>query len=377
MTNLDQLNTPALVLDRAKLTRNIKRMNDRAKSLGVSLRPHMKTAKSADVARLVFDGESGPITVSTVREAEYFLDHGFSDIFIAVGTTPEKIMRIQARSQPDADIRLAVDGPAMAAYIATACKDQTIQARFMIEVDCGAHRGGVDAASDELLETAKALSEGDLTIAGVFTHGGQSYDCTSTEEIRSVARTEHQAIITAAQRLRDAGYDCPVVSLGSTPTATFAEDLSGVTDMRPGIYMIQDLQQAGLGVCQMDDLALSVLTTVIGLHADRNEALIDAGGLALSKDRGASINNPDPGYGLVCTLGGDVLDNLYVIGVSQEHGRITTLDGSPLPQDPLKPGTRLRILTNHGCMTAAAHDLYNVVEGGTQITDQWDRVNGW
>jgi D-serine deaminase-like pyridoxal phosphate-dependent protein len=377
MTTLGDLNTPALVLDRTRLSQNIQRMNDRAARLGVVLRPHMKTAKSVDVAHMVSDHGPCPVTVSTVREAEYFLDHGFSDIFIGVGMTPEKIFRINERIDDGADVKLAVDGAAMAAYIADACSAHSIRTRFMIEVDCGDNRGGVNVDSDELLETAAALNKGGLAIAGVFTHGGQSYACASVDDIRIAARTEHQAITKAAARLHEAGHDCAIVSLGSTPTATFAEDLAGVSEMRPGVYMFQDLQQMGLGVCTMDDLALSVLCTVNGVHADRNVALIDAGGLALSKDRGASVNNPDPGYGLVATEDGKVLKNLYVVAVSQEHGQITTLDGSPLPLDQVKPGTRLRIYTNHVCMTAAAHDDYHVVDSSTEITAQWTRVNGW
>lgn len=382
MTNLSQLNTPALILDHDRLVRNIERMNSRAKGLGVSLRPHMKTAKCADVARVVFGGEAGPVTVSTVREAEYFLDNGFDDIFIAVGTTPDKIARIEKQIRVGVDIKLAVDGLAMASFITEADfagtgQTQSGQIGFMIEVDCGDNRGGVDAGSDELLQTAEKLRTAGLGVAGVFTHGGQSYGCATIDDIRAVAHTEHQAIITAAARLRDTGFDCPVVSLGSTPTATFAENLDGVSEMRPGVYMFQDVQQMGLGVCTMDDLALSVLTTVIGVHADRNVALTDAGGLALSKDRGASANDPDPGYGLVCTADGRPMNNLYVVGVSQEHGRITTLDGSPLPVGDLKPGTRLRILTNHACMTAAAYDHYHVIGDNNEIIGQWGRVNGW
>ena len=376
MTPLESMDTPALILDRHCLENNIQRMNARANALGVSLRPHLKTAKSVDVARLVFDGDIGPVTVSTIREVAYFVDHGFTDIFLAVGTAPDKLTRLGALMTEATRVKIAVDGRDIAKALASSEQVFHPNISALIEVDCGDNRGGVAPESDELLDIAEILKTSSLPVAGVFTHGGQSYGCPSIDAIRRVARDEHRAITGAAARLRVAGYACPMVSLGSTPTATFVENLDGVTEMRPGVYMFQDLQQYGLGVCSLDDLALSVLATVIGYHAERNVALIDAGGLALSKDRGAAVNDPDPGFGLVCTLDGKIIENLHVIGVSQEHGKISTMDGSTLPAHCLQPGSKIRILPNHACMTAAAYDHYTVTDCGGGVT-QWGRVNGW
>jgi len=376
MTTLLDIETPALLLEQDKLMKNLRSMNARAKALGVSLRPHLKTAKSADIARLVFDGATGPITVSTMREVSYFIDHGFTDIFLAVGVSPDKLRRLNQMASDSVTIKIAVDGQSMATALATEEPDPGAHIGAMIEIDCGDSRGGVSSDSEELLQIATTLDGSGLAIAGVFTHGGQSYDCVGIDAIREVAREEHHAIIHATERLRHAGFTCPHISLGSTPTATFAEAMDGVTEVRAGVYMFQDLQQQGLGVCALDELALSALATVIGLHTDRNVALVDAGGLALSKDRGASANEPDPGFGLVCTVDGDIIHNLHVVGVSQEHGKISTIDGTALPAHLLQPGTRVRILPNHACMMAAAHDHYNVI-GHDQTITRWNRVNGW
>jgi D-serine deaminase-like pyridoxal phosphate-dependent protein len=174
-------------------------------------------------------------------------------------------------------------------------------------------------------------------------------------------------VVTAAQRLRDAGHDCPGVSVGSTPTMSSANDLTGVTEARPGVYMFMDLYQAGLGVCTVDDIAISVLATVIGHRSDG--AIVDAGALALSLDRSTSFQEIDRGLGLVCDLDCAPLGGLVVDRVTQEHGVI--LGGRHLPL-----GSRVRILPNHACITAAAHDHYRVVDDGTVI-DRWDRITGW
>jgi len=210
-----------------------------------------------------------------------------------------------------------------------------------------------------------------------MTHAGHSYACRNAAEVEAVAEQERAAVVRAAERLRSAGLPCPVVSVGSTPTAAHARSLEGVTEMRPGVYMFNDVFQAEIESCGFDDIALSVLTTVTGHHRERGEIVIDAGGLALSKDRSTAEGPRDVGYGLVCDLrGAAVLPELHVVRVSQEHG-IVAAPGGGLPFEALPPGTRLRILPNHACMTAAAYDRYEVVAGGDEVIARWDRVNGW
>ncbi|MEK9968021.1 MAG: alanine racemase [Ferrovibrio sp.] len=378
---LADLPTPVLVLDRSRLLANIARMQARAKALNVSLRPHLKTAKSAMVAELAV-GKDGPITVSTLAEADYFARAGFRDITYAVPIAPQKLEHVAALLRDGVDLKIITDHPSVAQAIADAGKRLGVTFRALIKIDSGLGRAGIAPDSDLLLPLAKGLSQPGSELAGVLTHAGHSYGATSVAEIERVAEDERQAVVTAAQRLRAAGHACAIVSVGSTPTALFAKDLSGVTEMRPGNFVFFDLFQAGLGTCAMQDIAVSVLATVVAHHPGRNHVLIDAGGLALSKDTGANKNVPGTGYGRVCRPGEPLpLAGLSVHDVHQEHGLVGGPDAAPVDFAAYPPGSRLRVLPNHSCMTGAMYDRYYVVDSARQdaseIVAEWDRVNGW
>jgi len=373
---ISDLQTPALILDQGKVIRNTATMTARLAVKGVNLRPHMKTSKSVDVARLVLDGNFGGVTVSTLKEAEYFLEHGIGDIVYAVCIAPSKLDHAAALTERGADLKVIIDN----VEVARAITRHGSTFRVLIEIDCGEHRTGITSGHPDVLEIADLLAASDnAQLAGVMTHAGHSYGCRSVDEIKQIARDERDAVVGAARRLRDAGHDCPIVSVGSTPTATFGENFSGVTEARPGVFVFYDLFQAGLGVCTTDDIAVSVLASVISQNPDHNQILIDAGGLALSKDRSTAALDTDLGYGLVCDADTGVPINgpdgpLTVAGVHQEHGQIILADSESLKQFPV--GTRIRILPNHVCMTAAAYDRYNVIDGETVIAE-WKRCNGW
>ena len=374
---LYELETPSLILDRSRLAANIAAMSARMKRHGVDLRPHLKTAKSADVARLATAAHSGAITVSTLAEAAYFADHGFRDITYAVGVTPAKLPRVAALCRDGVRLAVVTDSVAVAREIART-PDCGPGIGVFIEIDSGLGRAGIRADDEALIDIARAL-EGAAELRGVLTHAGQSYGCASIAEIEAVAEAERQAVVTAAERLRGAGVACPEVSVGSSPTARFGRGFAGVTETRPGVYMFNDAFQAGLGCCRLDDVALTVLTTVIGHRRDLGMLLIDAGGLALSKDRSTAGQAEDVGYGLVYDAAGERrLDGLRVADVHQEHGLITPVaDGASIPFDALPIGARLRIMPNHACMTAAAYDRYHVVDGGDEIIAEWPRCVGW
>jgi D-serine deaminase-like pyridoxal phosphate-dependent protein len=175
-----------------------------------------------------------------------------------------------------------------------------------------------------------------------------------------------------------AGHECPVVSVGSTPTAHFAEDLSGVTEMRAGVYMFFDLVMHGVGVCATDDLAISVLATVIGTKPEKGWILVDAGWMALSRDRGTAAQRVDQGYGLVCDLAGKPYPDLIVTQASQEHGVLAIRPGAAARLPDLPIGAKVRILPNHGCATASQHESYHVVStGGRTVEARWPRIRGW
>lgn len=376
--NLEQLTTPCLILDEARMTRNIRRLAEKATALNVTLRPHLKTAKSTEVARRVLTDGSGPATVSTLAEAEAFADAGVHDILYAVGITPQKLPRVLALRDRGCDLVILIDSIAQAQTVAAVAQAAGKPIPALIEIDSDGHRGGLRAGDPDLIEIGQLLHDSGAGLRGVMTHAGESYGVSGRAAHAEFAAKERDATVAAAQALRAAGLPCPVVSVGSTPTAHAAKDLTGVTELRAGVYMFFDLVMAGIGVCETDDIALSVLTTVIGHQHDRGWVLVDAGWMAMSRDRGTSAQAVDQGYGLVCDISGNVYPDLIVRAANQEHGIIALRPDSSATLPDLSVGTRLRILPNHACATAAQHGSYHVIpaDGSAQL-QQWNRFGGW
>jgi len=375
---LSELDTPVLILDRGRLEANVARMSARARALGVDLRPHMKTSKSAEVGRLATAGHSGGITVSTLKEAEYFAEHGFADMIYGVGISLDKLARVARLQAGGARVAVITDSLDVARGIGARAAELGARFEVLIELDTGDGRAGLGPDSEALIEIGQALDgAADVDLRGVLTHAGQSYGCREIADLEAVAETERAGAVAGAERLRAAGLPCPVVSVGSTPTAMHARNLEGVTEMRPGVYVFNDVFQADIHSCALGDIAVSVLATVTGHHRARGEIVIDAGGLALSKDRSTQSGPRDIGYGLVVdAAGGASLPELHVARVSQEHG-VVTAPGGALPFDALPPGARVRVLPNHACFTAAAYEGYHVIAGSDEVEAEWPRVNGW
>ncbi|MFD8777589.1 DSD1 family PLP-dependent enzyme [Streptomyces sp. NPDC059916] len=372
--------TPFAVVDVHKSLRNIERLASRADRLGVTLRPHVKTAKSLDTAGLMHGGVPCPVTTSTLAEAEAFADGGYTDITYAVGIDPHKLPRVIALLRGGVTLRILLDSREQAALVAEAAREAGVAIPTQIEIDCDGHRGGLKADAPELTDIGRILHEAGC-LDGVLTHAGESYFAYTPEDQRLAAKNERDTAVTAAERLRAAGLPVHTVSVGSTPTAHAAHDLTGVTELRAGNYVFFDLVMAGLGVCQLEDLALSVVVTVIGHRPEYGWIVTDGGWMAMSRDRGTAGQAQDQGYGLVLDLAGNPIPNLVMSAASQEHGTLTARDGADLPDLPV--GTRLRILPNHACATAAQHRGYHVIDS-TQPTDSapaiqanWQRISGW
>jgi len=374
---LEQLETPALLLDEARMDRNIERMRSHLRRLGVAFRPHVKTNKCMDVARRLMDTSQGPITVSTLLEAEYFAAHGVKDILYAVCIAPNKLDHVMALQDKGVRLSLLLDSMETARILAERAKAAERQFEVLIEIDSDGHRSGVNPNSDDLIEIGRFLEGAGIPVKGVLTHAGSSYDCTSIEAIRAMAEQERAAVVHAAERLRAVGIACPVVSVGSTPTALFAEHLEGVTEVRAGVFVFFDLVMAGLSVCRVDDIALSVLTTVIGHQREKGWTILDAGWMALSRDRGTAKQPVDQGYGLVCDLDGRLLDDFILVGANQEHGIMAHRSGKADGALHLPVGAQVRILPNHACSTAAQYGHYKVLGPDHEITATWQRFSGW
>ncbi|MBW4050055.1 MAG: DSD1 family PLP-dependent enzyme [Proteobacteria bacterium] len=376
--SLDDIETPALVLDVTRMERNIERLKRRLTSLGVAFRPHVKTAKSIDVAERLLGGRGGPITVSTLKEAEYFAGCGITDMTYAVGLAPAKIARVQALHVRGLNLSVLIDTPEQAHALVAAARSTGGTPGVLIEIDCDGHRGGVRPDDPQLPAIAAVLRDGGVELRGVLTHAGESYSCRGGAGLPQAAEAERAGAVRAAERLRALGHPASVVSVGSTPTVHFAQDLSGVTEVRAGVFVFFDLVMHGIGVCAIDDIALSVLATVIGHRAEKGWLLIDAGWMALSRDRGTARHPIDQGYGVVCDVEGQPLGDLIVSDASQEHGIVSVRPGSDSRLPDLPIGTRVRILPNHACATGAQHDSYQVVRSGSRdVVATWPRMRGW
>ncbi|HLL14410.1 MAG TPA: alanine racemase [Pyrinomonadaceae bacterium] len=372
--NLSELPTPSLVLDAARVRRNAERMQTRVESMGARLRPHIKTHKCVEVARLQTSAHPAALTVSTLAEARWFAARGFTDITYAVPIEPGKFAAAISLAGDCERLALLTDDTEIPAQLNAAARAANVTLDLFLKVDCGYHRCGVEPETPEAFEIPRRIIDSShLRFAGILTHAGHSYHSRSLDELRAIARRERDVMVGLAAALRASGIAVPVVSIGSTPTISTIEHLEGVDEARPGNYIFFDAFQATLGSCRFEDCALTVLSSVVHRDFTRRKVVIDAGAIALSKDRGAVDTDSTCGYGRVLDLEGRDL-NLRIASLSQEHGMIEVPDDALF--DQLKVGTRLRILANHSCLTAAQHPHYNIFEAG-RIVDRWQIQRGW
>jgi D-serine deaminase-like pyridoxal phosphate-dependent protein len=376
-TRLDALETPHLLLDADRLERNCAIMRQRCRTLGVALRPHLKTAKSVEVARVASGGAPLSITVSTLHEAEYFARAGHRDILCAAGIVPLKLAHAaRIQRETGCDLTLVTDALEVAEAAARFAAEHELTLSFLIEIDCGEHRSGQLPDSPTLVAIAQAIATSPhLRLRGVMAHAGHSYGTDDPAEVRRIAAAERDAAVLAATRIRAAGLPCEIVSIGSTPTVLLADHLDGVTEARAGIYMLWDLAQLSRKVCRENDIAVTVLASVIGHTRHARTLILDAGALALSKDIGANKLLPDAGYGYLCDpVSMRRLGKLAVNAVHQEHGTVLVDDEAWF--DRLPVGSLVRVLPNHACITCAAYDAFTVLRDG-RVVARWARTNGW
>ena len=351
--------TPALLLDLDKLENNLASMAARCRRLGVSLRPHVKTHKCPEIARLQRDQGARGLTVSTLHEAETFAAAGFDDLTWAFPLIPTRVEQATDLASR-VSLGLLVDSDEAIDVLESTGRPL----RVWLKVDCGYHRAGVDPESDRAPRLARRLADSrSLAFAGLLTHSGHAYRPGPIGDRLAVARQERDVMVGLAERLRAGGLEVPAVSVGSTPAMARIDDLTGVSEARPGNYALYDLTQVELGSCDVADCAVTVLATVVSAAGGPGEghSVIDAGALALSKDLGPAA--PTNSYGRLfadydrATLA----DDLHLTSLSQEHG---ILDRH------LPIGRQVRILPNHSCLTVAQFDEF-VVLRGDRVVDRW------
>jgi D-serine deaminase-like pyridoxal phosphate-dependent protein len=371
--SIDTLQTPSALVDLDRLEANAKRMAEKALRLGVRLRPHVKTHKCVEVARIQTDLHFGGVTVSTLAEAQAFAAGGFNDITYAVPIAPQKIAQAADLHAEIGNLSLLVDHPDTVRAVEEVASSRKTSLPVFLEIDCGGGRSGVDPASDVAQLLVRRLADSDsIDFRGLLTHAGHAYRARARSEAYEVACEERNLMTAFAAEVRDLGIDLPEISVGSTPTLRAIDDLTGITEARPGNYVFFDAIQAAIGTCDLDDVAYSVLATIISVDVEQMRAVIDAGALALSMDPGPTHIEAECGFGLPVTLEDQhPLPGLRIVSLTQEHG---TLVGPGV--EALHPGTRLRIIPNHSCLSASCFDRYHVIRG-TEVVDEWHPVRGW
>jgi len=347
MNELD-LDTPAVVVDMARLEQNVARMAAVAGKAGVRLRPHAKTHKSAAVARLQIDAGAAGLTVAKLGEAEAFADAGFDDFFIAYPTVgQDKARRLLALSER-ARLIVGVDSEEGARTLAEVFSAADRRLDVRIEVDVGLNRTGV--GPDAALALARSLARlPGLRLQGLFTHAGQAYAEPSPDRVAAVGRSEGETLARCAEALRADGFDIEDVSVGSTPTAVEAMSVAGVTECRPGTYVFNDATQVALGVCGPEQCALTVLATVASVPAP-DRAVVDAGTKTLTSE---AIRSRTDTFGLLTDGRG------RLVRLTEEHGVV-----EPSPNARFRVGERVRILPSHVCPVVNLHDRLTGVRDG-------------
>jgi D-serine deaminase-like pyridoxal phosphate-dependent protein len=372
--DIDSVKTPSLLLDVERVKRNAERISEIAKRNNVRRRRHIKTHKCVEVARIQTAGHDGAITASTLAEAKAFATNGFVDITYAVPIERGKFDEAIEIRQGGVKLNLLTDDAETVQELDKAAARAGIKFEVFLKIDCGTHRCGVEPHTAEAVNIPRQIVDArNLNFAGLLTHAGHSYDVKSKEEISEVARHERDCMVELAERLRHDGIEVPTVSVGSTPTITHVDHLEGIDEVRPGNYIFFDAFQAALGSCGFQDTALTVLAAVVHRDRARKRIVVDAGAIALSKDRGPVGIDPACGYGQALDIEGNET-GMRVTSLSQEHGEIQAPNDEVFDRFPV--GSRLRILANHSCLTAAQHSHYNVLENG-KIVDQWKIYGGW
>jgi D-serine deaminase-like pyridoxal phosphate-dependent protein len=357
LPDLDGVTTPALILDRDRLVRNIVEMAARAKSLGVALRPHAKTHKSPAIAALQREHGATGLTIATVTEAEGFASEGVEDLLLTAPPVGDwRMERLVALSRR-ARVRVAVDSVEVVAALDRACARHGIAIGYLWELDCGVGRFGTPPGGASAKRIAEAVdATRHASFDGLLTFGGHAYGATAADGIAAAARDEREAIVQTVSALADRGIEAAVRSVGSTPTSHAMRSGEGITEIRPGNYVFYDATQVALGVVPLERCALSVLATVTSRPAP-DRLILDSGSKALAAERLSTLT---PGFGEIEGHPGLRIDRLY-----EEQAIVHTDEPCEIPV-----GARLRVIPNHACAAANLHSQMLVVDQQA-IVDVW------
>lgn len=361
---LTDLRTPAVLVEFERVRTNIGRMQALATAHGLRLRPHGKTHKSPQIARWQLEAGAVGLCCAKLGEAEAFADAGVTDIRLPYPLHPSNADRVFALLDRGVRLSFIVDQRESAEAWSAAASAAGRSVDVLVKVDVGFHRCGIDPLAADALDTIAAIAKlPGLRFLGLLSHAGQAYHATSDADLASIVREEAATLRGLADGARGRGVAVNELSVGSTPTAKWVGESSGMTEMRPGNYVYYDRTQVALGAAALTDCALTVLSTVVAIHGDR--LILDAGSKTLTSDVVARSGHP--GYGAIFgdSMAVDTLDdNLLIERLSEEHATVRIRSG----QTRLKLGDRVRILPNHACPVSNLADQVALVSG-THVID--------
>jgi D-serine deaminase-like pyridoxal phosphate-dependent protein len=363
LPELEEIETPTLVVDGPKLVENVRRMAARAREAGVGLWPHSKTHKSLAIAAVQREYGIAGLTAATPREAEVFAEGGVDDILIAYPPVGQRLARVVELSKR-VRLRVVLDNGDTAVALDDACRRAGTHVGYLWEVDCGAGRiGNEPGAGAASVIAPVADSTAHAVFAGVMSFAGHAYAAESPEKIGDVAEGEGRAVLETASALADAGIQASALSVGTTPTTHQLEREGAVTEIRPGNYVFYDATQVALSVVSVERCALSVLGTVVA-RPSPTRLILDTGMKALS---GEVLSPSTKGFGLVVGH-----PELLVAKLYEEHAILHSEEPIDIPV-----GERLRVIPNHACTCVNLHDRMVVVENDA-VVDAWSvDARGW
>ena len=351
MSTLADLDTPSLLIDLDVLGRNIDEMAKVARVAGVRLRPHTKTHKSPEIARLQLDAGASGITVAKLGEAEVMMDAGIDDVLVAYPLVGEaKLARLRALMER-AQVRTTTDSVEVAEGLGTVGRDLGRDVEVLVEVDTGLHRVGraPGAPTVELVQQVARVPG--VEVIGLLTHAGHAYRSANADELRAAAEREVLDLVETADTCAAAGIELREISVGSTPTARIGAGVTGVTEIRPGTYVFNDVQQMRLGVATEATCAARVLTTVVA-HPTPDRFVVDAGTKAFTSDGGDGP--PLPGRGVVRGR-----PELRLDFMNEEHAV-----GRRTGDDDVRIGDRVEVIPLHVCSCVNMFDVAFGVRAG-------------
>ena len=340
-----ELDTPALLVDLDVLERNVSEMAAVARKASVRLRPHTKTHKCPEIARLQVEAGAAGITVAKVGEAEVMAKAGLDDILVAYPVLgDEKLRRLRAVMER-ARVEVSLDSVEVAESVGRLGTEMGEPVPVLVEVDTGHHRLGRPPRGPTAELVALVARVPGVDVIGLLTHAGHAYQATSAEELQTIAEREGADLVETVELCERAGVPIREISVGSTPTARPAAGVAGVTEIRPGTYVFNDVQQMRLGTATEETCAARVLAAIVA--RPWNERFVtDAGTKCLSSD--GNDGPPFPGRGVIAGRPDLRLDFL-----TEEHGIGHVEPGG----GPLEIAERIQIIPLHVCSCVNMFDV--------------------